>query len=268
MSGIERDEADQIKESAKLEAKTVYMIISKEGEDELKRPFTSLWWSGLAAGVAISSSLWAKGMLLELMPETEWETLLVSFGYCVGFIIVILGRLQLFTENTITPILPLFANFSYQKLWATASLWGIVLCANLTGTFLSAAAADLLGIATPEQLAAVQEISKHFVLDNAARDIFLQGIPAGFYVAALVWILPSAKGFELSVIVVLTYLIAIGGFSHVIVGSTEVFLVMLDGKIGLIDAFGGVLLPALLGNIIGGTGLFSMLAYVQVKNEI
>jgi formate/nitrite transporter FocA (FNT family) len=66
----------------------------------------------------------------------------------------------------------------------------------------------------------------------------------------------------------MTYLIAIGGFAHVIVGSAEAFLLLLDGQVGVLRAFAGYLLPALVGNIIGGTALFSLLAYAQVREEI
>ena len=66
----------------------------------------------------------------------------------------------------------------------------------------------------------------------------------------------------------MTYLIAIGHFAHVIVGSAEVFLLLVDGEIGVVRAFMGYLFPALLGNVIGGTALFSVLAYAQVREEI
>jgi formate/nitrite transporter FocA (FNT family) len=66
----------------------------------------------------------------------------------------------------------------------------------------------------------------------------------------------------------MTYLIAIGGFAHVIVGSAEAFLLLLDGQVGVLPVFAGYLLPALVGNIIGGTALFSLLAYAQVREEI
>src|SRR5947209_2624298 len=85
----------------------VYKAIFKEGSDELERPSSALFWSGLAAGLSMGFSLVAEGLLRSHLPETEWRTVITKFGYSIGFLIVILGRQQLFTENTLTVILPL-----------------------------------------------------------------------------------------------------------------------------------------------------------------
>ena len=250
--------------SDRLPAKTVYEVIQDEGEKEMRRPTNSLWWSGFAAGLAISSSVVAQGALHVMLPEGGWRLPLESFGYCVGFIIVILGRMQLFTENTITPVLPIMADFSVRALNRMLKLWAIVLAANFAGTFIAAAFVTGVGFATAEQLTAFHEISRHAILSKTPLATLLLAIP----VAVLVWMLPSSKGFEVWIIIIMTYLIAIGGFAHVVVGSFEAFLLLLDSEVGVVRAFGGYLLPALAGNIIGGTALFSLLAYAQVRDEI
>jgi formate/nitrite transporter FocA (FNT family) len=139
-----------VEEHLPLRSPMVYEVVRQEGEIELGRPLASLWWSGVAAGIAMYSSLLALGVLNEHLPDEPWKPLVANFGYCFGFIIVVLGRLQLFTENTITAVLP---------------------------------------------------------------------------------------------------------------------LLLLHGKIGMGHAL-GVLLPTLAGNIIGGTGLFALLAYAQIREEI
>lgn len=259
---------DEVAQSERLPPKTVYEVIQREGEKELARPASSLWWSGFVAGIAISASVVAQGILHDVLPAGGWRLPLESFGYCVGFMIVILGRLQLFTEDTITPVLPIMAGFSGESLLRMLRLWSIVLAANLCGTLTAALFADVVRFASENQLAAFYAVSESAVIGKSALDVFVQAIPAGFFVAALVWMLPSSKGFEIWVILIMTYLIAIGGFAHVIVGSMEVFLLLLDGRIGPAYAFGGYIVPALAGNIVGGTGLFSLLAYAQVREEI
>jgi len=254
--------------SERLEAKSVYSVIQREGDKEMSRPASSLWWSGLVAGIAISSALLVEGILRASLPESDVRPLIESFGYPVGFLIVILGRLQLFTENTITPVLTLMADFRKSTLSSIAKLWAIVLVANLAGTFLAAIFTDVLAVVPLDYIEAMREVSREAVLDKPVVDVFLAGIPAGFYIAALVWMLPSSKGFEIWVIVIMTYLIAIGHFAHVIVGSAEVFLLLVGGEVGVAGAFIGYLVPALLGNVIGGTALFSLLAYAQVREEI
>jgi formate-nitrite transporter family protein len=98
--------------------------------------------------------------------------------------------------------------------------------------------------------------------------LLLLGIPAGFLIAALAWILPNAEGSKFWVILLVAYVIALGNFAHVVAGATEVFLVLIAGHISLAQAFGGVILPTLIGNILGGTALFSLIAYAQVREEI
>ena len=99
-------------------------------------------------------------------------------------------------------------------------------------------------------------------------DTLLRSIPAGFFIAALVWMLPSAKGTEVFVIILFTWLIAAGDFTHVIAGSNEIFSLMLNGEMHILTAFIGHILPMLVGNVIGGTGLFAMLAYGQISQEV
>jgi formate/nitrite transporter FocA (FNT family) len=252
----------------RLPAKTVYEVIQREGEKEMRRPASSLWWSGVIAGLAISSSVLAQAALHLNLPDTPWRWPIENLGYTVGFILVILGRLQLFTENTITPVLPIMANFSMRAFRKMIALWAIVFAANLVGTFLAAVVSDLVGIVTDDQLGAMREIARKAVLGKTPMEALLLGIPAGFFVAAIVWMLPNAKGAELWIIIIMTYLIAIGGFAHVVVGSMETFLLMVNGEIGVLSGAGGYILPALIGNILGGTALFSLLAYAQVREEI
>lgn len=130
---LDRDEEEQADEFEKPPASVHFEAIRRDGENELSRPFSSLWWSGVAAGLAISTSVLGKGILTSILPDADWAAGVSNLGYTVGFLIVILGRMQLFTENTITPILPLFLDGSRAKLLQTARLWGIVFTANLVG---------------------------------------------------------------------------------------------------------------------------------------
>lgn len=265
--GISRDEEKDVEERQRLRAPVVYEIIRQEGEEELSRPLSSLWWSGIAAGVGISTSVVAEGLLHGGLPDSSWRPLIENFGYCVGFLIVILGRLQLFTENTITAVLPLAADRTRSNLLATIRLWGTVFAANLVGTFAFAAATTYAGIFPAEQIETFHEISHH-LMQKSPSEMLLHAVPAGFLVAAVVWMMPSSEGSEFWVIVTLTYLIALGDFAHVVAGSAEAFLLLLSGDISLIRTVFGFLVPAFIGNVIGGTALFAVLAYAQVKKEL
>ncbi len=257
---------EQAEDHVRLAAPTVYEIISRDGIEEMERPLMSLWWSGVAAGIGISVSLFIMAALRIELEGVPGASALEKFGYSFGFLIVVLGRLQLFTENTITPVLPVLQSGTGEAFRCLGRLWAVVFAANLFGTFLTANMATFLPILSAEQLRAVVDISVHFA-HRGILESFFTAIPAGFLVAAMVWMLPSSQGFEFWTILVVTYAIAIADTSHVIVGSTELFVALLHGKISVLGMM--VQLSATcLGNILGGTGLFAILAYAQVKEEI
>ena len=265
---LTREERQIVGSHARLSALSVYSIILREGEEELHRSKTSLWWSGLADGLGISTSVLMVGVIRAgLGPDYPYLTLVQSFGYTFGFVVVILSRLQLFTENTITVVLPILAKPSRDGFYNVARLWSIVFVANMLGTFITAGLAVHGGILTPETLNAILEISRHLA-SMSPSETLLRGIPSGFFIAALVWMLPSAKRTELFLIIMFTWLIAAGDFTHVVAGSNEIFTLVVSGELGILTAFSKHILPMLIGNILGGTGLFAMLAYGQIQNEI
>ncbi len=245
----------------------IYEILRREGEEEMDRPATSLLWSGLAAGLSISFSLIAEGVLRSHLPDTPWRPLITSLGYTIGFLIAVLARHQLFTENTITVVLPVVARPSLQNLARMGRLWGLVLIANLAGTLLAALFCTFTPVFSPDLRGAMLEISRHSIA-HAPLDVFVKAIAAGFLIAAMVWLIPSADTAQFHVILVMTYLIAIGGFAHVVAGSFEAFMLVANGQLQIWPMITRFEAPALLGNIIGGTALFSLISYGQVAREM
>ena len=130
--------ADRVEERSTPPTPVIYEIVRRYGEEEMARPAVSLWWSGLAAGLSMSFSLLAQAILLTHLPEAGWRHLIVSLGYPVGFVMTVLGRQQLFTENTITVVLPMMARPSAANFGRAARMWAIVLGANLAGTLIAA----------------------------------------------------------------------------------------------------------------------------------
>lgn len=71
-------------------------------------------------------SLVAQGLLQANLPQQSWSSIIVSLGYSIGFVIVVMGRQQLFTENTLTVILPLLSDRRRKVFMRVLRLWGIV----------------------------------------------------------------------------------------------------------------------------------------------
>jgi formate/nitrite transporter FocA (FNT family) len=140
-------------------AHVIHEAIKREGEEELERPASGLFWSGLAAGLSMGFSLAAAGLLHAHLPYTAWRPLVTHLGYTVGFLVVILGRQQLFTENTLTPVLPLLAGTGAGTLGRVARLWAVVLAANLLGTLAFAAGAAFSGVFDEATHAAFRTLS-------------------------------------------------------------------------------------------------------------
>jgi formate/nitrite transporter FocA (FNT family) len=245
----------------------LFEIVRRDGAEELTRPTVSLFWSGVAAGLAISFSLAGVGMIYASTEAGPTQTLLMPLGYVIGFLIVVFGRLQLFTENTIAAILPLAADFTGQTLKRVLKLNAVVLTANLVGAVVAALAIALTPILEPDHLAGVQAVATK-AMDRSAVDTLILGIPAGFLVAAMVWMMPAAKGAEVFVVTAIIYTLGLGEFAHVIVGSVEAGVLIIAGQANPVSAVFGFVLPALIGNIIGGTALFAVLAYAQIRDEV
>lgn len=245
----------------------LYEIVRQEGEAELKRPVSGLWWSGIAAGLCIGFSMVAEGLIRIGLPDTAWRPLVDNLGYSMGFLIVILGRQQLFTENTLTAVLPVMAHKTRVDVTCMLRLWGVVFAANLVGAFLFALFCSQTSLFPPEVEVAFSKIAQHMT-NLPPLETFWRGIVAGWLIAVLVWILPNSKGGEIFVIVLITYLIALGDFTHVIAGSVEAFWLVIEGDLGASQMLLGFLLPTFIGNVVGGSVLFAMLSHAQVQDEI
>ena len=264
---LNENEERDVEERSAPRARIVHAAVVRQGKDELDRPLSSLFWSGVAAGIAIMASLSTEAGLHHRLPDAPWREAVSGLGYSLGFLIVILGRMQLFTEQTMVAVLPLAQSPSLGRLGRVARLWSAVFVGNLVGAALISAAAVFGHLQSEEMTRAMIEVSAR-LQEKTAGQTFLQAIPAGFLIASVAWIRSAANENAFWIVLALTYAIAIGGFTHVIAGASEAFFLLWSGHATLGWVMSGFLLPALLGNIVGGTGLFAALAHAQVKEEL
>lgn len=262
-----RREEKAVEHVENLSPKLIFEVIRRDGVEELERPKLSLMWSGVAAGIMISLSVLGEAVFRTYLPDAQWSYLVENLGYSLGFLVVILGRMQLFTENTITTVLPLMQEPTPRMLRRVATLWGIVLAANVVGAFAAALTFAHTSAIPSELLPAIEELSRH-ATGFAPFEAFQRAVPAGILVAAIVWMLPESEGFGFFVILVFTWMIAAGDFTHVVAGSVEMAFLVVQGMLSFNEAVFGFFLPVLGGNILGGTLIFALLAFGQVRHEL
>ncbi|WP_369790094.1 formate/nitrite transporter family protein [Rouxiella sp. WC2420] len=248
-------------------AAAVHEQIRQEGEKELERDGLALMWSAIAAGLSISASLVTKGILHEQLEDTPARFFLENLGYTVGFIIVIMARQQLFTENTVTAVLPVMHKPTLKNVGILFRLWGVVLAGNIVGAALASLAFIYLPLFEPSVMQAFKTISMEVMAKDPAQ-MFVGGVVSGWLIATMVWMLPSAGAAKIWVILLMTYLVSIGNLTHIVVGSVEVLYLVLSGAIPWYQFLWPFALPTLAGNIIGGTFIFALISHAQIRNDL
>ena len=265
-SGLNKAERkDAVRRSAP-KAAVVYEAIRREGEEELSRNTSALIWSGLAAGLSMGFSFLMETLLTLNLPDTGWQPLISKFGYCIGFLIVVLGRQQLFTENTLTPVLHFFHRKDLRTFLHVSRLWATVLGANIIGAFLFAVLIAKTNLFPSSIEEIFYEISQK-VFAGSFWHTLLSAIFAGWLIALMVWLLPFAETGRIAVIVIITYVVGLGGFAHIIAGSVNAFYALIVGNVTIAAVAGKFFVPTLIGNIIGGVTFVSAINYAQVRPD-
>ena len=241
----------------------IHEVIRMRGEQELARSNANLFWSGLAAGMSMGFSLIAEGLLRAHLPRAQWTPLVSKLGYSVGFIVVILGRQQLFTENTLTPVLPVLATRKLAKAMQTLRLWAVVLISNLIGALCVAWVLSHTDTFSDPVRQAFNEIGSRS-LSSPFATVLIRGVFAGWLIALIVWLLPAVPHNRLVTILLLTWLVGVGELSHIIAGSVETMYVVTAGAATWPQDFLNFLIPTLIGNMLGGVSLVAVLNHAQV----
>lgn len=262
---LSRQELKDVERRSAPRTEVVYEAIREEGAGELERSSSTLAWDGLAAGLSMGFSFVAEGLLRSHLPDAEWRPLVSKLGYSAGFLIIVLGRHQLFTENTLTAVLPLLQRKDAKTLVSVLRLWGVVLLANVAGAFLFSFTISQTELFEPDVRNAFADIAREPLRDWWAL-MLLRGVFAAWLIAMMVWMLPASESARFFVVVVMTYLVALGGFAHIVAGSVEVFYAVLTGAATWGEYFGWMM-PTLAGNILGGTTLVAALGHAQVAGE-
>jgi len=249
------------------QAMATHEHIRQEGEKELERDVLALLMSAIAAGLSMSASLMAKGIFHAELGDFSGSMLIESIGYTFGFIIVIMAHQQLFTENTITPVLSVMQKPTANNLYLLLRLWAVVLLGNLIGTAIAAWAFGYMPVFDPSIKQAFHDIGMK-VMENTPTQMFAKAVVSGWIVATMVWMLPSAGNAKILVILLMTWLIAVADTTHIVVGTIEVLYLVFTGALPWQSFIWPFAIPTLLGNICGGTFIFALLSHAQIRMDM
>jgi len=264
---LDDGEQKQAAQHASPRALVIHEVVREEGEAAMERTAGALIMSALAAGLSMGFSFLAQAVIESALPDTPWRPLVAAFGYTVGFVIVILGQQQLFTESTLSAVLPVLTRRDVTTIAKTGRLWGLVLLGNIAGTVIFAAMLQIPGVFTDEVVKALgvlaeQPFSGTFMV-TVVRAVF-----AGWLIALMVWLLPSARSARLVTILLITYVVGMSKLSHVIAGSVEASYGVMVGAASLRDYLCGFFAPTLLGNMIGGISLVAIINHGSIVAEM
>jgi len=254
-----------VTEPSRPSAHDIYDRVRQDAEDELERPNSSLAFSALFAGFTIGATPLAVALTLAALGTDDSARFVADLVFPIGFIAVILGRSQLFTENTLYPVVLSFRQRS--ALRGTARLWGMVFAGNLVGSLGFA----LLAVESGAIDGAAVDSLTSFGADSAGTpfsEVFWSAVVAGWLLALIAWLVEATESAiaQVSVVWFLAFLVGLGTFDHCVATTVEVAGALFHGDIGIGDSLGW-LATATLGNVAGGVLIVSLLNYGQVRAE-
>jgi formate-nitrite transporter family protein len=251
----------------RLTAVEIHENIVGPGEKELTRPAASLLWSALASGLVIGFSFIGGAYVASLVPPERGHAAFAAV-YPLGFILVIMARSELFTENTLVPVVPFLERRDAETFRLLLRVWALLLIGNLIGAAIFGWALARTPMVDPSLHAQLGRLAAEATSGSFGRIVYA-GVFAGWLIALLSWLLASthATGAQIVLIWICTAPIAALGFRHSIAGSVEAFYRAASGGAGWGEMLLGFVLPAVIGNAIGGVLLVALLNYGQVVTE-
>jgi len=266
--------ASSSKPTPEEKPKEAYEIMHEQIETGLKeynRSDLGLFLSSLSAGLEIGFSILIIGVIHTLFQNestTGQLAVMMALVYPIGYIFVIIGRSELFTEHTTLATLPVMNG--QATLSSLAKLWLIVYVGNLAGGYIFGG----ISLVFNDEMHLVGKEFFYFVSEKMLKysvgATLISSIMAGWLMGMLSWLLTSAQDTFSRVVMIflVTFLISIAGLHHCIVGSIEVFMAFFGeaNKITWVEflKFQGL---ATLGNIIGGVFLVAIVKYAHSRRH-
>ncbi|NJN27727.1 MAG: formate/nitrite transporter family protein [Cyclobacteriaceae bacterium] len=263
-----RKKDSQDKKDSPKEVKQILNEQIETGLGQFKRPRTGLFISSFAAGLEIGFSILFMGVIFTLFSDVHDANTLkmyLSLGYPIGFIFVIIGRSELFTEHTALALLPVLNRLvGIRELFV---LWGLIYLGNLIGGYFFSFLISEIGPSVGFIETKAFYHLAHEMVDYDWNIILLSAILAGWMMGLLGWLVTSSQETisRIVVIILVTFIIGLTGLHHCIVGSIEVFCGLITSPDITVMDYLKFQFWATVGNIIGGVFFVSILKYSHVR---
>jgi formate/nitrite transporter FocA (FNT family) len=249
-------------------AEEIFQQVARNAKEELARRSISLAVSGFTGGTFMGFSALGVGILAAMLGTGPKAFLVSRMLYPLGFIVVMIGRSQLFTENTLYPVALVLSE--KRELLNTMRLWCTVLPANVLGALAFALLAARTSALTPDTRSALVHLGVT-AAGVAPAAIFWSAVTAGWIIATAAWLVSGSHSITGSVIIlwILTYLVGLGNFAHCIATSGEILSAVLTHQVAT-SGYLHWLWIAVAGNVCGGVFMVTLLEYGQAilaKNE-
>ena len=251
-------------EARRLTATEIFDAAVLNAREEIKRSPRTLAFSATLGGLTMGLTglgVASARAYLGNSPAAQFVSMML---YPVGFIAVIIGRAQLFTENTLYPVVLVLDERKY--VFETLRLWLVVFSANVLGAFLFSLLAMRTGALKPEIADQLIRLGIDSVTGSNAH-FFWGGIIGGWLIAMVAWEVTASHWTigQLVMVWILTFVVGIGRLSHCIAGSGEILAGVVSGQVAAVEFFRWLLF-ATCGNIVGGVVIVSVLNYGQVRD--
>jgi formate/nitrite transporter FocA (FNT family) len=259
--------AEKAEAGTRLSAVEIHDNILEPAKKEMDRPAASLLWSALASGMVIGFSFLASAFAAHLVSE-PYRTAAAAAAYPLGFIFVVMARSELFTENTLDPVVPLLEQRNWETFQKLLRMWGLLLAGNLVGALIFGWVLARTPVVQPELHPSMLQIATE-VSSGGFGPVLYAGVFAGWLIALLSWLLASTHSTPAQIVLIwlCTAPISALHFRHSIAGSVEAFYRAASGGASWGSMLGQFVVPAVIGNAIGGVLLVALLNYGQVAEE-
>lgn len=247
---------------SRLTAQQIYNLVVADGRSELSRPATALAFSGFAAGLFMGlSGLGVAGAMAAL--DGDGATFVATLFYPLGFLVVVIGRAQLFTENTLYPVVLVLEDRRHVLL--TLRLWAVVFTGNVAGALVFAVLATFTGALQPGAVSALRQLGVS-ATEPALGHVFASAIFGGWLVALMAWLVAGTQRTigQVAVIWLTTLPVGLLHLAHCIASSGYILVATFSGDVSA-TSYLSWLGTATAGNILGGIGIVTLLNYGQVR---